>query len=226
MKIGIFGTGPVGRVMAERFLADGDEVMIGTRNVEQTLNKPSSDANKSQSYKDWQDKNPKIKLGTFQDAGVYGEMIVLATFGNATANAIKLAGKENFASKLVIDMTNPLDFSVGIPPAFTGTVGNSLGEQIQKQLSHAKVVKAFNSVSVHIVVHPPRDEGNPVMLIAGNDKNAKEQVTEIARRWGWKEVIDFGDISESFLLESFAMIWISYGFKSNSRTHAFALLRK
>lgn len=226
MKIGIFGTGTVGRVMAERFLADGNEVMIGTRNVENTLSKSQLNAGEGASYKEWQDKNRKAKLGTFQDTASFGDIIVLATLGNATTHAIDLAGKENFVSKLVIDMTNPLDFSNGIPPAFTGTPGNSLGEQIQKQLPEAKVVKAFNAVSVHLVVKPQREEGNPVMFIAGNDKNAKKQVVEIAKRWGWKDVIDFGDISAAFTLESFAMLWIDYAFKNNSWTHAFQLLTK
>jgi predicted dinucleotide-binding enzyme len=226
MKIGIFGTGTVGRVMAERFLADGDEVMIGTRNVEQTFSKSKPDGHESTSYKEWLEKNQKVKLGIFKDAAAFGEIIVLATLGNATANAIDLAGKENFASKLVIDMTNPLDFSNGIPPVFTGTLGNSLGEQIQKQLPQAKVVKAFNSVGVHLVVNPQREEGAPVMFIAGNDKDAKEQVANIAKKWGWKDVVDFGNISESFWLESFAMMWIYYAFKNNSWTHAFQLLKK
>lgn len=226
MKIGIFGTGTVGRMMAERFLADGDEVMIGTRNVEQTLHKNHPDAPESLSYKEWQDTNQKVKLGTFKDAAAFAEIIVLATFGNATANAIELAGKENFASRLVIDMTNPLDFSKGVPPAFTGTPGNSLGEQIQKQIPDAKVVKAFNSVSVHIVTNPQREEGNPLMLIAGNDKTAKEKVAEIAKKWDWKDVVDFGNITESYFLEAFAMMWINYAFKKNSWTHAFQLLKK
>lgn len=226
MKIAIFGTGPVGRVMAERFLADGDQVMIATRNVEQTLSKSHSDGHNGTSYKEWQDKHPNAKLGTFQDTATFGDVIVLATLGNATADAIELAGKENFVSKLVIDMTNPLDFSNGLPPAFTGTLGKSLGEQIQKQLPNAKVVKAFNAVSVHLAVNPQREEGNPVMFIAGNDKNAKEQVAEIAKRWGWKDVIDNGNISEAFWLEAFSMMWINYAFKNNSWTHAFQFLRK
>lgn len=223
MKIGIFGTGTV---MAERFLADGNEVMIGTRNVEQTLSKNHFNGHQSTSYKEWQDKNPQVKLGTFADVADFGDIIILATLGNATANAIELSGKEKFISKLVIDMTNPLDSSNGIPPSFTGTLGNSLGEQIQKQLPEAKVVKAFNVVSVHLAVNLQREEGSPVMFISGNDKNAKEQVEAIAKRWGWKNVIDNGNISEAFWLEAFSMTWINYAFKNNSWTHAFQLLGK
>ena len=95
-------------------------------------------------------------------------------------NAIDLAGKEHFMDKVVIDMTTPLNFSNGLPPVFTGSVGHSLGEQIQKQLPASKVVKAFNAAGVHIVLNPQREEGNPVMFIACNDEGAKKQVSEIA----------------------------------------------
>jgi len=226
MKVGIFGTGIVGRLLAEKFVADGNEVMIGTRNVQNTLAKNEPDIIGTPPYKQWQEKNTKVKLGNFADAAKFGEIIFISTFGDVAINAIDMAGKENFAGKIVIDTTNPLDLSNGIPPGFSGTVGNSLGEQIQKSLPHAKVVKAFNTLSMHIVVNPQREEGDPVLLIAGNDENAKKSVREIAKGWGWKDIVDLGGISESFFLESFALLWIRYAFKNNSWTHAFALLRK
>ncbi len=226
MKAGIFGTGMVGRILAEKIVADGNEVMIGTRNVEETLAKSTQGVTRNPPYKEWQEKNPSVKLGTFADAAKFGEILFIATFGNAATNAIELAGKENFAGKVVIDTTNPLDPSKGVPPAFTATPGNSLGEQIQKLLPSAKVVKAFNTLNMHIIVSPKREEGDPVLLIAGNDESAKKQVAEIAKGWGWKDIVDYGDISESFWLEAFGMIWILYAFKNNSWTHAFALLRK
>jgi len=226
MKVGIFGTGIVGRLLAEKFVADGYEVMIGTRNVQNTLAKNEPDIIGTPPYKQWQEKNTKVKLGNFADAAKFGEIIFISTFGDVAINAIDMAGKENFAGKIVIDTTNPLDLSNGIPPGFSGTVGNSLGEQIQKSLPHAKVVKAFNTLSMHIVVNPQREEGDPVLLIAGNDENAKKSVREIAKGWGWKDIVDLGGISESFFLESFALLWIRYAFKNNSWTHAFALLRK
>jgi len=226
MKIGILGTGMVGRVLAEKLVSDGNEVMIGTRNVEETLSKTESDLLRNQPYKEWQKNNPKAKLGTFADTAEFGEIIIIATFGNVATNAIDLAGKENFAGKIVIDTTNPLDVSRGVPPGFTGTPGNSLGEQIQNLLPQANVVKAFNSASMHIVVNPKREEGEPSLFIAGNDEGAKKSVIEIAKSWGWKDVVDYGDITESFWLEALAMMWIRYAFKNNSWTHAFALLRK
>ena len=226
MKIGIFGTGSVGRTLTEKLTSLGNEVMIGTRNVANTLSKSESDILGTPPYKEWQTENPNIKLGTFAEVAEFGEIIILSTFGDATKNAIELAGKEKFASKIVIDMTNPLDVSNGIPPKFTGVLGNSLGEQIQRHIPNAKVVKTFNSTSVHIVVNPQREEGEPTMFMAGNDSEAKKVVTEIAKSFGWKDIVDFGDISESFWLETLGMTWIYYAFKNQSWSHSFKLMRK
>jgi len=225
MKIGILGTSGVGRTLAAKFVSDENEVMIGTRDVEETLSKSQPDAMGSPPYKEWQKINPKIKLGTFADTAKFGEMIILATFGDATKNAIDLAGKDNFNGKVVIDTTNPLDFSKGVPPGFTATLGNSLGEQIQKHIPQAKVVKAFNTIGAHIMVSPKREEGDPDFFIAGNDDDAKKKISDIAKGWGWKGVVDLGDISKSFWLEGLAMIWIYYGSKYNSWGHAFKLLK-
>ena len=226
MKIGIFGTGGVGRTLAAKFVSDGNEVIIGTRNVEETLAKSQPDGMGSPPYKEWRKNNPNVKLGTFADTAKFGEIIILATFGDATKNAIDLAGKENFSNKIVVDATNPLDFSKGVPPGFTVTLGNSLGEQIQRHISQAKVVKAFNTIGGHIMVSPKRGEGDPDFFLAGNNESAKDQVSAIAQKWGWKNVVDLGDISKSYWLEAFAMIWIYYGFKNNSWNHAFKLLKK
>ena len=129
-------------------------------------------------------------------------------------------------NKIIIDVTNPLDFSQGVPPKFAVTHNNSAGEIIQKWLPDSKVVKAFNTISAYIMINPKLEEGNPDLVIAGNDEAAKETVSEIAKAFGWQNVIDLGDISQSYLLEAFAMMWIIYGFKHNHWTHAFKLLMK
>lgn len=226
MKIGILGTGGVGRTLAAKLNADGHEVMIGTRNVAETLSRNEKDAMGNPSFQDWYVQNQKVKLGTFSESVKFGELIILATFGDVTLNAIDLAGKENFNSKVVIDTTNPLDFSKGVPPGFTATLGNSLGEKIQRHIPQAKVVKAFNSIGAHIMVNPKREDGVPDFFIAGNDDDAKKHVGFLIKLWGWNSVIDMGSISQSYWLEAFAMIWIHYGFKNNSWNHAFKLLKK
>ena len=141
-------------------------------------------------------------------------------------NAIDLAGKENLKNKILIDVTNPLDHSQGPLPKFAVSLGNSLGEQVQNQLPETKVVKAFNTINVYIMINPKREEGIPDLFIAGNDDSAKKVVGDIALKWGWASVIDMGDISMSYWLETFAMLRIYFGFKYNTWTYAFKLLRK
>ena len=213
MKVGIIGSGNVGQQLGLGFLRTGYEVKIGTR-----------DASK---LNEWlKSAGDKASVGSFEDAAKFGEVIVIATFWAGTESAINLAGKDNFKNKIVIDVTNPLDFSQGVPPKFAVTHGNSAGELIQRWLPDSKVVKAFNTISAFIMINPKLEEGNPDLVIAGNDDNAKKTVTEIAKAFGWQNIIDLGDISQSYLLEAFAMLWIIYGFKHNHWTHAFKLLMK
>jgi NADPH-dependent F420 reductase len=226
MKIGILGTGIVGKTLAVKLNELKHEVMIGTRNVSETLAKTDKDMMGSATFKEWHSKNSKIKLGTFADSAQFGETIILATHGIATINAIDSAGKNNFKGKVVVDTTNPLDFSQGMPPKFAATLGNSLGEKIQKHIPEAKVVKAFNTVNAFVMVSPKREEGDPDLFIAGNDEEAKSKFNSLAEQMGWKRVIDSGDISNSFWLEAMTMFWVYYGFKNNNWSHAFKLLIK
>jgi len=213
MTVGIIGSGNVGQQLALGFLKLGYEVKIGTR-----------DANK---LNDWlKTAGLKASVGNFDQSASFGDLIVIATSWSGAESAINLAGRENFKNKIVVDVTNPLDFSQGVPPKFMASMGNSAGEIIQRWLPDSKVVKAFNTISAFIMVNPNLEEGKPDLLIAGNDESAKKTVSDIAKGFGWESVIDMGDISQSFLLEAFAMLWIIYGFKNNHWTHAFKLLKK
>jgi len=213
MKVGILGSGAVAKLLATGFLNLGYEVKLGTRDSNKLI--------------EWTNSiGAKGEVGTFEEAASFGEIIVLAINWSGVENAINLANKKNFYGKIVIDVTNPLDFSKGVPPKFVATYGNSAGEQIQNMLNDSKVVKAFNTVSASIMINPKLEDGDPDLLIAGNDESAKKSVTEIAKSFGWKNVIDIGDIKQSYWLETFAMLWIEYGFKYNRWTHAFKLLYK
>jgi predicted dinucleotide-binding enzyme len=213
MKVGILGSGMVAQQLGNGFLRIGDEVKLGTRD--------------SSKLTDWlKQAGNKASVGSFEDAAKFGEILVLATFWAGTENVIKMAGKNNFSGKTVIDVTNPLDFSQGTPPRFDAGVGNSGGERIQKWLADAKVVKAFNIVNAYIMISPKREEGMPDLFIAGNDNKAKAMVSNIAAKWGWTGVHDLGEISNAFLLEAFAQLWIAYAFKNNSWMHSFKLLKK
>lgn len=213
MKIGIIGSGVVGQQLGLGFLRLGHEVKIGTR-----------DTNKLSEWLKTAGEN--AAAGSFEDAAKFGELLILCTFWAGTESAINLAGEENFRGKILIDVTNPLDFSQGTPPKLDSSTGNSGGERVQKWLPETKVVKAFNTINAYIMVNPKREEGDPDLFIAGNDEFAKKTITTFAEQLGWKGIIDIGDISQAFLLEALAYLWVIYGFKNNNWVHAFKLLKK
>jgi predicted dinucleotide-binding enzyme len=214
MKIGILGSGDVGLKLGDGFISLGHTVKIGTRNTSK------------QSIIDWVKKHDqKGSAASFEDAASFGEVIVLATLWAGTSEAIILANKKNFSNKVVIDVTNPLDFTKGMPPTLAVGQTNSAGEMIQKILSDAKVIKAFNTVGNPHFFSPNFPGGPPTMFICGNDIEAKKLVTGILTDFGW-ETLDIGGIEGSRLLEPLAMLWITYYFKTNNGNHAFKLLRK
>ncbi len=213
MNIGVIGSGVVGQQLGIGLTRLGHEVKIGTRDVSK-LN-------------DWlKQAGKKSSVGSNKEATAFGEVIFLCTAWTGTENAINLAGKSNFAGKIVVDVTNPLDFSHGSTPRIASTPENSAGAQVQKWLPDSKVVKAFNIVNAYTMIQPKREEGMPDLFICGNDMNAKKAVSEFARGWGWESIIDIGNISEAYWLEALTMLWINYGFRNNCWTHAFKLLKK
>ncbi len=213
MKIGILGSGDVGLRLGDSFLSLGDTVKIGTRNTSK------------ENIVSWIEKNgPNATAASFEDAASFGDIIIIATLWSGTFDAIKLANPKNFTGKIVIDVTNPLDFSK-MPPSLAVGHTNSGGEMIQKFLPDAKVVKAFNTVGNLHFFHPKFACGPPTMFICGDGAEAKDQVTRILTKFGW-ETIDAGGIVESRLLEPMAMLWINHYFKTGTGNHAFKLLRK
>src|SRR6476646_8685614 len=169
LKIGVLGSGDVGRVLASAFLKEGNPVMLGTR-----------DPSKDQVVK-WKKDNAGGQTGTFEQTAAFGDIIVLATAGSVSLTAIELAGKENFDEKLVIDATNPI---APEPPVngvlkFFTSLDHSLLEMIQEKIPAANVVKAFNSVGNAFMYKPDFKGTKPSMFICGNDAGAKKIVTTI-----------------------------------------------
>jgi predicted dinucleotide-binding enzyme len=215
MKVGILGSGDVGQVLGAGFVARGHDVKLGTRD-------PGKDKVKA-----WVAKNgPKGSAGTFEETAKFGELLVLATLWDGTKSAIDMAKPENFTGKVVIDTTNPLDFSKGVPPKLSIGWNNSAGEQVQKWLPKARVVKCFNMVGNVHMIFPKFPGGPPDMIIAGNDAEAKKKVTEICTDFGWPGAIDQGGIESSRYLEPLAMVWILEYFRTGSPNHAIKMLRK
>lgn len=214
MKIGILGTGDVGQALGIGFAKLGHEVKMGSRDPNQ------------EKVKAWVNKaGAKASAGTFAEAAAFGELAVLCTIWTGAENAIRLAGPDNLASKVVIDTTNPLDFSGGIPPKLAVGHTDSAGEQVQRWLPNSRVVKAFNIVGNAHMFKPEFPGGPPDMFICGNDDQAKATVTDVLKTFGWS-VIDIGGIECARYLEPLAMVWIRHFFQANSVNHAFKLLRK
>ena len=216
MKIGIVGSGQVGQVLAKAFLSEGHEVMLGTRNIEKPeIVKFNID-------------NSSIEIGNFEQTAKFGELIVLATGGSVTEEAIKLAGHSNFSGKTVIDTTNPIAKEPpvnGVLKYFT-SLDDSLMERIQQWLPDAKLVKAFNSVGNALMYRPGFRGGPPTMFICGNDQEAKKKVVAILRSFGW-EAEDMGKVEAARAIEPLCMLWCIPGFLNNHwTTHAFKLLKK
>jgi predicted dinucleotide-binding enzyme len=212
MKIGIVGSGSVAQTLGRGFLSKGHEVMLGTR-----------DASKLAAWRD--EAGDRASVGTFAETAAFGEIVLLSVPGSALAEVIGLAGPENLKGKTVLDITNPMDFSDGVPPKFTATVGNSLGELVQKILPESHVVKAFNSIGVAVMTDPDFNGEKATHFIAGNSDEAKAHATRLISEFGW-EVLDVGGIEQAFFLEALASLWVNYAFKSNNWNQAFKLLHR
>jgi len=215
MKVGIIGSGIVGRVLATGFLNEGHSVMLGTRNI-----------NKEDIIK-WKKENDNGLLGSFQETAQFGEIIVFAVSGLAVEDAINLAGKEHLSNKIIIDTTNPI---AAVPPEngvlkYFTTLEDSLMERIQKLLPDAKVVKSFNSVGNAFMYKPDFNGLKPTMFICGNDDEAKKTVTDILTSFGW-ETEDMGKAEAARVIEPLCILWCIPGFIHNRWTHAFKLLKK
>lgn len=212
-KIGILGTGDVGRALGNGFIALGYQVKMGAR-----------EAGNAKAA-EWAEKaGANASSGTFADAAAFGDIVVLATLWTATEHVLQLAGHDNLNGKIVIDTTNPLDFSGGAPKLSLGHT-DSGGEQVQRWVPGANVVKCWNIVGNPHMFRPDFPGGPPDMFIAGNSDDAKKTVSEIVKAFGWP-VADMGGIEASRLLEPFAMLWINYYIRNRTGNHAFKLLKK
>ncbi len=212
MKIGILGSGDVGKSFARAFSALNHDVKIGSRTPEK-LSEFVAQAGK------------RVTASTFEETARFGEVVVMATLGVATEEAIRLADPGNFRGKVVIDATNPLDFSPGGPPRLAIGHTDSLGERVQRWLPHARVVKAFNTVGNPLFYKPQLPGGPPDMFICGNEAEAKKLVSQICREFGWG-VIDVGGIESARYLEPTGMTWVLHGILSGSWNHAFKMLHQ
>jgi len=197
MKIGVLGTGTVGRTIGSKLVHLGHEVMLGARDVDN----PKAVA--------WaKDEGEKHALfGSFANAALFGEIIFNCTLGSASLDALRMAGEGNLKGKILIDTSNPLDYTNEI---WTLTVCNtdSLGEQIQREFPEAYVVKTLNTINCDVMVNPTKLAERTDVFVSGNDMEAKSTVIRILREWfGWKSIIDLGGIATSRGVEMYVILW-------------------
>jgi len=211
LKIGVLGSGPAGRTLAAGFLAHDLPVMIGSRNPGK-LHSWLADA------------GPQAQVGTLAETAQFGELVVLSVIGTAAEDVIRLAGTKNLTGKIVLDTSDPLDFSSGRPGLFVGTT-DSLGERIQRLVPDAYVVKGLNIVLADVMINPGLTGGDPDMFIAGNNDKAKRTVTDLLAEFGWP-VVDLGGIESARWLEAISLAWVVYSHRTGKTHHAFKLVGK
>lgn len=209
MRIGVLGTGVVGRAVAARFAELGHDVRIGTRDVGSTMARSEPDGMGNPPFAVWQRDHEHVSLGAFDDVAAHGEVVVNASSGTVTLDVLKLAGAANLDGKVLLDIANALDVSAGFPYGVLATDTDSLGEQIQREFPAARVVKSLNTLNVEVMVRPT-DLANAdhTVFVSGDDADAKAIVTGLLGEFGYPDVIDLGDISTARGTEMFMAIWL------------------
>jgi 8-hydroxy-5-deazaflavin:NADPH oxidoreductase len=195
MNFGIIGSGAVGQTIGTKLIELGHPVKIGSRD-------PAK-------LQEWQNKGGSgASTGSFAEAAEFGEIIFNCTLGTGAIEAVTLAGEANLNGKILVDTSNPLDFSKGFPPSLTVCNTDSLGEQIQRIFPNVRLVKALNTMTANLMVDPALVPGDHDAFICGNDATAKETVKQILEQFGWKSIIDLGDISAARTTEMLMPFWL------------------
>lgn len=215
MRVAVLGTGMVGEAIASKLVALGHLIMMGSRsagNEKAIAWAKSAGANAAQ--------------GTFADAARFGEIVFNCTLGMASLEALKLAGEGNLKGKILIDVANPLDSSKGTPPPLAICNTDSLAEQIQRAFPDTRVVKALNTTHCQLMINPGLVPGDHDVFVSGNDAQAKTQVVAILKDWfGWKSVIDLGDITTARGTEMLLPIWMRLWMKLGTSNFNFKIVR-
>ena len=208
MNIAVLGTGMVGRAIAGRLAGLGHSVVLGTRDPGATVARTEPDGMGNPPFPAWHAGHPEVGLATFAEAAAGAELVVNASSGAATLELLRLAGAENLAGKVVVDIANPLDFSAGFPPSLFVKDTDSLGEQVQRAFPEAKVVKALNTLNADLMVHPASLGEASTVFVSGDDAEAKAVVTGLLTSFGHEDVIDLGGIETARGAEMLLPVWL------------------
>lgn len=209
MNIAILGTGVVGRTLAAGLAAAGHDVVIGTRDPDATLARTEPDAMGTPPYRVWQEQHAEVRLLPYADAAAHGEVVVNATAGDGALAAIERCGSDRLAGRILVDVSNPLDFSAGFPPTLSIKDTDSLAEAIQRAAPEAKVVKTLNTVTAAVMVEPESVAGGDhTVFLSGDDAAAKAIVAALLEQLGWRDIVDLGDLSTARGQEMFLPLWL------------------
>jgi 8-hydroxy-5-deazaflavin:NADPH oxidoreductase len=208
MKIAVLGTGMVGRTIAGRLASLGHDTTIGTRDPAETMARSEPDGMGNPPYAVWAAEQPTVTLATFADAATDAELVVNASNGEAALDVLRLAGADNLAGKIVLDVSNPLDFSAGFPPTLSVSNTDSLAEQLQREFPDARVVKSLNTMNANLMVDPASLCSESTVFVSGDDADAKAAVTSLLESFGHTDVIDLGDITTARGSEMLLPVWL------------------
>jgi predicted dinucleotide-binding enzyme len=212
MKIGIIGSGAVAQTLGTKLVGLGHDVVLGTRDP----SKLDEKKNMAATLREWLagvtkggPSNGRAKVATFQEAAAHGDLLINATNGQASVDALKLAAADKVGPKVLIDTANELDFSKGRPPGSLASQDNCLAERIQAAFPNLKVVKSLNTIGAPVMVAPQALAGGEhTVFVSGNDTPAKAAVAELLKSFGWKDVLDLGDIGSARGPEMYMAMWI------------------
>ena len=225
MDIAVLGTGMVGQTIAGRLHELGHAVVVGTRDPKATLARTAPDGMGNPPFSAWHADHPRIGLATFAEATSGGDLVVNAGSGAAALDMLGLAGAENLAGKVVIDISNPLDFSNGFPPTLFVRDTDSLGERIQRAFPEAKVVKTLNTLTASLMVDPKSLGESTTVFVSGDDAAAKATVVTLLETFGHEDVIDLGPLETARGTEMMMPVWLRLMGALDSSTFNFKVVR-
>jgi 8-hydroxy-5-deazaflavin:NADPH oxidoreductase len=206
MKIGIIGTGVVAQTLGSKLTGQGHDVVLGTRDPNKLDDKKMFGA----TLREWKSQTEgRGKVLTFKEAAAHGELLINATSGLVSLEALKLAAVDKVGAKVLLDVANELDFSKGRPPAVLASQERCLAEKIQAAFPNLQVVKSLNTIGAPVMVDPQAvGGGDHTVFVSGNDADAKAKVTALLRSFGWTDVLDLGDLSSARGPEMYMAMWI------------------
>jgi hypothetical protein len=175
----------VGQTLAAKLRELGHDVVIGTR-------------------------TPRAGAVSYAEAAGSAELLMNATSGHVSLDALEGAGSENLSGKVLVDVSNALDFGDGFPPTVGVATDDSVAERIQRAYPEAKVVKTLNTVNNEVMVDPSKVPGDHVLFVCGNDEEAKAQVVELLGTFGWPRgrIVDLGDVTGARASELYVALWL------------------